>query len=63
MTDCISMEMLRREGLIAALTNDEHFKQEGFVCLLDGEQRGGMRPPHSPRVRSGKPQPRILSRN
>lgn len=36
MTDASSMEVMRREGLGAALTNDEYFKQEGFVCLLDG---------------------------
>lgn len=34
LTDCISMEALRREGLSEVLTNDEHFKQEGFTCLL-----------------------------
>jgi predicted nucleic acid-binding protein len=34
LTDCISMETLRREGLSEVLTNDEHFKQEGFTCLL-----------------------------
>lgn len=35
LTDCISMEALRREGLSEVLTNDEHFKQEGFTCLLE----------------------------
>jgi hypothetical protein len=35
LTDCISMETMRREGVSEALTNDEHFKQEGFTCLLD----------------------------
>lgn len=34
LTDCISMEALRREKLSEVLTNDEHFKQEGFTCLL-----------------------------
>jgi len=34
LTDCISMEVMRRDGLIGALTNDEHFAQEGFTCLL-----------------------------
>ena len=34
LTDCISMEALRREGLSEVLTNDDHFKQEGFTCLL-----------------------------
>ena len=35
LTDCISMEAMRREGLTEVLTNDEHFAQEGFTCLLD----------------------------
>jgi predicted nucleic acid-binding protein len=35
LTDCISMEALRREELSEVLTNDEHFKQEGFTCLLE----------------------------
>jgi predicted nucleic acid-binding protein len=35
LTDCISMEALRREGLSEVLTTDEHFKQEGFTCLLE----------------------------
>jgi predicted nucleic acid-binding protein len=35
LTDCISMETMRREWVSEALTNDEHFKQEGFTCLLD----------------------------
>lgn len=34
LTDCISMEVMRREGLSEALTTDEHFTQEGFTCLL-----------------------------
>ena len=34
LTDCISMEVMRREGLSEVLTNDEHFTQEGFTCLL-----------------------------
>lgn len=36
LTDCISMEVMRREGLSEVLTNDEHFTQEGFTCLLGG---------------------------
>jgi predicted nucleic acid-binding protein len=32
--DCISMQTMRREGLIEALTNDRHFGQEGFRALL-----------------------------
>jgi predicted nucleic acid-binding protein len=34
LTDCISMHVMRRNGLIEVLTNDEHFAQEGFSCLL-----------------------------
>jgi predicted nucleic acid-binding protein len=30
LTDCISMHVMRREGLTEALTNDRHFEQEGF---------------------------------
>jgi predicted nucleic acid-binding protein len=30
LTDCISMQVMRREGLIEVLTNDHHFTQEGF---------------------------------
>ncbi len=34
LTDCISMEAMRREGLTDALTNDLHFTQEGFRALF-----------------------------
>ncbi len=34
LTDCISMEAMRREGLSEVLSNDEHFTQEGFSCLF-----------------------------
>ena len=34
LTDCISMETMRREGLTQALTNDRHFEQEGFRALF-----------------------------
>jgi len=34
LTDCISMETMRREGLTEALTNDRHFEQEGFRALF-----------------------------
>lgn len=30
LTDCISMQTMRKEGLTVALTNDRHFEQEGF---------------------------------
>jgi predicted nucleic acid-binding protein len=34
LTDCISMQTMRREGLTDVLTNDRHFQQEGFRALL-----------------------------
>ena len=34
LTDCISMQVMRREGLTEALTNDRHFEQEGFRALF-----------------------------
>ena len=34
LTDCISMETMRREGLAEALTDDHHFEQEGFRTLF-----------------------------
>ena len=34
LTDCISMEAMRREGITEVLTHDNHFAQEGFVVLL-----------------------------
>jgi predicted nucleic acid-binding protein len=34
LTDCISMQTMRREGIAEALTNDRHFEQEGFRALL-----------------------------
>jgi uncharacterized protein len=34
LTDCISMETMRREGLTDVLTNDRHFEQEGFQALF-----------------------------
>lgn len=33
-TDCVSMQTMRRESLTEALTDDDHFAQEGFVKLL-----------------------------
>jgi predicted nucleic acid-binding protein len=32
--DCISMQMMRQQGIIEVLTDDDHFTQEGFVKLL-----------------------------
>ncbi len=34
LTDCISMEALRQEGITEILTHDNHFTQEGFTILL-----------------------------
>jgi uncharacterized protein len=34
LVDCISMQTMRREGLTEALTNDQHFEQEGFHALF-----------------------------
>jgi predicted nucleic acid-binding protein len=34
LTDCISMQTMRREGLTEVLTNDRHFEQEGFRALV-----------------------------
>ena len=34
LTDCISMQTMRREGLHDVLTNDRHFEQEGFHPLF-----------------------------
>ena len=34
LTDCISMNVMRAQGISAVLTNDAHFTQEGFEILL-----------------------------
>ena len=34
LTDCISMQCMLRMSLTDVLTNDGHFFQEGFSCLL-----------------------------
>jgi uncharacterized protein len=34
LTDCKSMQTMRREGLAEVLTNDRHFEQEGFRALF-----------------------------
>jgi len=34
LTDCILMQVMRREGLTDVLTNDHHFEQEGFRILF-----------------------------
>jgi uncharacterized protein len=33
LTDCISMETMRQEGITEILTHDAHFAQEGFTLL------------------------------
>jgi uncharacterized protein len=34
LTDCITMQTMRREKLTEVLTNDRHFEQEGFRALF-----------------------------
>ena len=34
LTDCISIQTMRQEGLTEVLTNDWHFEQEGFHALF-----------------------------
>jgi predicted nucleic acid-binding protein len=34
LTDCISMEAMRQEGITEILTHDNHFTQERFAILL-----------------------------
>lgn len=34
LTDCISMQVMRREGLTDVLTSDRHFEQQGFNALF-----------------------------
>jgi predicted nucleic acid-binding protein len=34
LTDCISMHVMRQEGITEVLTRDDHFTQEGFTRLL-----------------------------
>jgi uncharacterized protein len=34
LTDCISMEAMRQEGITEVLTHDNHFTREGFTILL-----------------------------
>ncbi len=34
LVDCISMQLMKAEGLTDALTTDGHFTQEGFTVLL-----------------------------
>jgi predicted nucleic acid-binding protein len=34
LTDCVSMQAMRHEGITEVLTNDHHFEQEGFRILF-----------------------------
>jgi predicted nucleic acid-binding protein len=34
LTDCMSMLIMRREGITEILTHDRHFEQEGFRSLF-----------------------------
>ncbi len=34
LTDCISMNVMRRQGILEILTHDGHFTQAGFIKLL-----------------------------
>ncbi len=34
LTDCVSMEAMRQQGITDILTHDNHFTQEGFTILL-----------------------------
>jgi len=34
LTDCISMQAMRREGIGEVLTNDRHFEQEGLRAVF-----------------------------
>ncbi len=34
LTDCISMNVIRQEGITEVLSNDHHFEQEGFTLLF-----------------------------
>lgn len=35
LVDCISMNVMRQQGIDEILTHDRHFSQEGFVRLLE----------------------------
>ena len=34
LTDCVAMQVMRREGLTDVLSNDHHFMQEGFYIVF-----------------------------
>jgi predicted nucleic acid-binding protein len=35
LTDCVSMNAMRSESIAEVLTNDHHFRQEGFTVLMN----------------------------
>jgi len=39
LTDCISMEVMRQEGVTEVLTSDRHFEQEGFQTLYREQEK------------------------
>jgi uncharacterized protein len=41
LTDCISMQTMRSEGIADVLTNDVHFEQEGFRAVLREPRHAG----------------------
>jgi predicted nucleic acid-binding protein len=34
LTDCVSMQVMRQEGIAEILTHDNYFTQEGFSILI-----------------------------
>ena len=34
LTDCVSFELMKQEGVTEVLTADAHFRQAGFIALL-----------------------------
>lgn len=39
LTDCVSMNAMKAEGITEVLTNDHHFEQEGSRVLMEREDR------------------------
>ena len=37
LVDCMSMQLMRANGMTHVLTKDHHFRQEGFVVLSDAQ--------------------------
>jgi uncharacterized protein len=37
LVDCMSMELMKARGITHVLTNDHHFRQEGFTVLSDAQ--------------------------